>query len=79
MQISAQISLYPLKQPSLSPPIEEPWKILEGKLDLKKGPMSSIVRGEAEEVFRAIKEVFLKSAEFGPVSMVVTYSNACPI
>jgi len=52
---------------------------MEGKLDLKKGPMSSIVSGEAEEVFRTIKEVFLKSAELGAVSMVVTYSNACPI
>jgi uncharacterized protein YqgV (UPF0045/DUF77 family) len=80
MQISAQISLYPLKQPSISPAIEEAWKILEeGKLDLKKGQMSSVVSGEAEEVFRAIKEVFLKSAEFGPGSMVVTYSNACPV
>jgi uncharacterized protein YqgV (UPF0045/DUF77 family) len=80
MQISAQISLYPLKQPSISPAIEEAWKILEeGKLDLKKGQMSSVVSGEAEEVFRAIKEVFLKSAELGPVSMVVTFSNACPV
>jgi uncharacterized protein YqgV (UPF0045/DUF77 family) len=80
MQISAQISLYPLKQPSLSPAIEEAWKILkERKLDLERGPMSSMVNGEAEEVFQAIKEVFLKSVELGPVSMVVTYSNACPI
>ncbi len=80
MQISAQISLYPLKQPSISPTIEEAWKILEeGKLDLKKGQMSSVVSGEAEEVFRAIKEVFLKSAGLGPVSMVVTFSNACPV
>jgi uncharacterized protein YqgV (UPF0045/DUF77 family) len=80
MQISVQLSLYPLKQPSLSPPIEEAWKILkESKLDLEKGPMSSMVKGEVEEVFQAIKEVFLKCAELGPVSMVVTYSNACPI
>jgi hypothetical protein len=41
--------------------------------------MSSVVSGEAEEVFRAIKEVFLKSAGLGPVSMVVTFSNACPV
>jgi len=80
MQISAQISLYPLKQPSISPAIEEAWKILEeGKLDLKKGRMSSVVSGEAEEVFRAIREVFLKPAELGPVSMMVTFSNACRV
>jgi uncharacterized protein YqgV (UPF0045/DUF77 family) len=80
MQISAQISLYPLKQPRLSPAIEEAWKILEeNQLVLKKGEMSTVVSGEAEKVFGAIKEVFLKAAELGPVSMVVTFSNACPI
>ena len=80
MQISAQISLYPLRQERLSPAIEEAWKILEkSQLDFKKGGMSTVVSGEAEVVFGAIKEVFLKSAEKGPVSMVVTFSNACPI
>ena len=29
MQVSAQISLYPLRQESLSPTIEAAWKILE--------------------------------------------------
>ena len=80
MQISAQISLYPLKQERLSPAIERAWKILEeSQLGLKKGEMSTVVSGETEEVFRAIKEVFLKAAELGPVSMVATFSNACPI
>lgn len=80
MQISAQISLYPLKQPRLSPTIETAWMILEeNQLDLKKGEMSTVVSGEAEKVFGAIKEVFLKAAELGTVSMVVTFSNACPI
>jgi hypothetical protein len=41
--------------------------------------MSTLVSGEAEKVFGTIKEVFLKAAELGPVSMVVTFSNACPI
>jgi uncharacterized protein YqgV (UPF0045/DUF77 family) len=80
MHISAQISLYPLKQQRLSPAIEEAWRILEeNRLDLQKGGMSTVVNGEAEKVFRAIKEVFLKAAELGPVSMVVTFSNACPM
>jgi uncharacterized protein YqgV (UPF0045/DUF77 family) len=80
MHISAQISLYPLKQQRLSPAIEEAWRILEeNRLDLQKGAMSTVVNGKAEKVFGAIKEVFLKAAELGPVSMVVTFSNACPI
>ena len=80
MQISAQISLYPLKQTRLSPAIEVAWKILEeNQLDAKKGEMSTVVIGEAGRVFGAIQQVFLKAAEFGPVSMVVTFSNACPV
>jgi len=80
MQISAQVSLYPLRQQKLSPAIEAALKILEeSQLQLKKGDMSTVVSGEAEVVFGAVKEVFLRSAEKGPVSMVVTFSNACPI
>ena len=80
MFIPAQISLYPLKEQKLSPIIEEAWKILEeNQLDLEKGAMSTVVAGEANRVFTAIREVFLKTAEKGAVSMVVTYSNACPI
>jgi len=41
--------------------------------------MSTVVIGEAEVVFGAIKEAFLRTAETGPVSMVVTFSNACPV
>jgi len=80
MQISAQVSLYPLRQQKLSPAIEMAWKILkENQLDLQKGNMSTVVSGDADKVFGAIKAVFLRSAEKGAVSMVVTFSNACPI
>jgi uncharacterized protein YqgV (UPF0045/DUF77 family) len=47
MQISAQISLYPLKQEKLSPAVEGAWKILEEKgLVLRKGGMSTVASGE---------------------------------
>ena len=47
MHISAQVSLYPLRQERLSPAIEEAWKILEEhELDVEKGSMSTIVSGE---------------------------------
>jgi uncharacterized protein YqgV (UPF0045/DUF77 family) len=80
MQISAQISLYPLKQEKLSPGIEEAWRVLEEKgLLLQKGGMSTVASGEAEKVFEAVREVFLRTASKGPLSMVVTFSNACPV
>ena len=80
MHISAQISLYPLRQQRLSPAIEEAWKILEeNQLDVEKGAMSTLVSGEADKVFGAIKEVFRRSAGKGQVAMVVTFANACPL
>jgi uncharacterized protein YqgV (UPF0045/DUF77 family) len=80
MHISTQMSLYPLRQPRLSPAIETVWKVLEkDQLDCKKGHVSTVISGEAEVVFGAIKEGFLRSAGNGLVSMVVTFSNACPI
>jgi len=80
MQISAQISLYPLKQEKLSPAIEAAWEMLEEfPLHVKKGEMSTVVSGEAERVFSAIRRAFLSSAEKGSISMIVIFSNACPI
>ncbi|MBW2057817.1 MAG: thiamine-binding protein [Deltaproteobacteria bacterium] len=79
MYVSAQISLYPLRQKRLSPAIEQAWAILEKNgLGLEKGGMSTVVTGEAARVFRAVEEVFLATAEQGPVALVVTFSNACP-
>jgi len=80
MQISAQISLYPLKQEKLSPAIEEAWRILEERgLVLQKGGMSTVASGEAEKIFKAVREIFLQTAVKGPLSMIVTFSNACPV
>lgn len=54
MHISTQMSLYPLRQPRLSPAVETVWKALEkNQLDFKKGRMSTVISGEAEVVFGA--------------------------
>jgi len=41
--------------------------------------MSTVVTGRAEDVFLVIRNIFLRSAERGKLSMVITFSNACPI
>ncbi len=80
MFISAQISLYPLKQKSISPALEVAWRIIEENLlDYQKEEMSTVVRVAAEVVFPALQKVFLRAAEKGPLSMVVTFSNAFPM
>jgi len=80
MTISAQVSLYPLRQTELSPPIDSTLQVFEKyQLLYEKGEMSTLVHGEPEQIFKALKEAFEKAAEVGDVSMVITISNACPI
>ena len=41
--------------------------------------MSTIVSGEANAIFAALCEGFVRAAATGPVVMAVTFSNACPV
>jgi uncharacterized protein YqgV (UPF0045/DUF77 family) len=80
MKVSAQISLYPLRQQRLSPAIDALREALEhAGLDAKVGPMSTLVSGESERVFAALRAGFERAATAGPVAMAVTVSNACPV
>jgi uncharacterized protein YqgV (UPF0045/DUF77 family) len=80
MVVSAQVSLYPLRQARLSPVINEAMDIFrERGLAVSPGVMSSIVSGDDEALFAAIRDVFRKNSEQGDIVMVVTLSNACPV
>jgi uncharacterized protein YqgV (UPF0045/DUF77 family) len=78
--IAAQLSLYPLRQESLSPAIEEALRVFrEHGLEMQSGAMSTMITGDDVEVFSALQEAFRRVAEQGHVVMVVTLSNACPV
>jgi uncharacterized protein YqgV (UPF0045/DUF77 family) len=80
MGIAAQVSLYPLRQASLSPAIDEALQIFRGHgLDVEPGAMSTLIAGDDAAVFAALQEAFHCAAEQGQVVMVVTLSNACPV
>lgn len=77
--VSAQVSLYPLGEPSLAPFVEEALQLLQARgLEVYPGTMSTVVTGEDEEVFDALREIYRENADRGPVVMSVTFSNACP-
>jgi len=77
--ITAQVSLYPLRQASIGPPIREAVRVFrERDLETRMGAMSTLVWGEEQVVFAALQEAFHRAAEHGDVVMVVTLSNACP-
>jgi uncharacterized protein YqgV (UPF0045/DUF77 family) len=80
MVISAQISVYPLRQEHLTPAIDAVKQALETRgLQPEIGAMSTIVIGEVKDVFVALHEAFDRAAATGHVVMTVTVSNACPI
>lgn len=80
MEVSAQLSLYPLRQEKLGPAIEQLRQTLEARgLDAQVGPMSTVVSGDSERVFSALKDGFERAAAEGHVVLVVTLSNACPL
>ena len=80
MAASAQIAIYPLRQPRLTPAVEAVQQALREKgLQIQPGPMSTYVVGDEAVIFAALQEAFARASRNGHVVMTVTLSNACPI
>jgi uncharacterized protein YqgV (UPF0045/DUF77 family) len=76
---TAQISLYPLRQTSIGPPIRGLVQVLrQHGLHVRVGAMSTLVWGEEQAIFDAVQAAFRQAAEHGDTVMAVTISNACP-
>jgi uncharacterized protein YqgV (UPF0045/DUF77 family) len=77
--ITAQVSLYPLRQDDLSPSIDAVIEALARHgIERQTGAMSTLVWGDDEKVFPALVDAFRGAAARGHVVMVVTMSNGCP-
>jgi uncharacterized protein YqgV (UPF0045/DUF77 family) len=80
MSASAQISIYPLRRERLAPAVESVRSSLERHgLEPEVGPMSTFVSADAETLFAALRDAFEAAASSGPVALVFTVSNACPV
>jgi len=80
MSVSAQISVYPLRQQHLGAAVEAVRLALEARgLEPEVGPMSTVVTADADRIFAAARESFENAAATGDVVMVLTLSNACPV
>lgn len=78
--ITVQVSLYPLRQETLSPAIDRALHTFrEHGLHVEPGTMSSLITGDDAAVFAALQEAFRRVAGQGDVVMVATFSNACPL
>jgi uncharacterized protein YqgV (UPF0045/DUF77 family) len=78
--ISAQVSVYPLRQEDLTPTIETVTETLkEHGLRVEVGAMSTQVTGDLRSLFAGLGEAFERAAATGHVVMTITVSNACPV
>jgi uncharacterized protein YqgV (UPF0045/DUF77 family) len=77
--ISAQVSLYPLRQVSIGPTIRQAVRVLrEYEVGVRVDEMSTLIWGEEDVVFEALQAAYHQAAAEGSVVMNVTLSNACP-
>ena len=78
--ISAQVSLYPLRQAHLGPAISKVAQVLHASgLDVRPGATSTVVVGECDKIFDSLNASFKSAAALGDVVMVVSVSNCCPV
>jgi uncharacterized protein YqgV (UPF0045/DUF77 family) len=78
--ISAQISLYPLRQPSIGDVIEHALAVCDRHdVEVIPGPTSTVIRGSADQVFGALRDAFDAAGSHGDAVLVAIVSNACPV
>ncbi|MDY6866871.1 MAG: YkoF family thiamine/hydroxymethylpyrimidine-binding protein [Chloroflexota bacterium] len=78
-ELSAQLSIYPLRQPSLSPTINQALKALQNhNLRVIPGSMSTLILGAEADLWEGLEDAYSKAAAQGEVVMILAISNACP-
>ncbi len=78
MYLTVQVSAYPLGQTAFIPPIDEAIAALKGPgLETTVQPLSTLVSGDEEVVWAALRRAFAATAAHGATVMVVTVTNAC--
>ena len=78
--ISVQLSLYPLRQPHLGPAISKALDVFRARgLEVTSGSISTVVVGDTDALFDALKASFQSAAALGDLVMVASISNCCPV
>jgi len=79
MKVQAEVSLYPLRQDDLTEPIQQFVESLKNEnLNVKTGPMSSVISGDNKIVFQSLQKAFAQAAQKYEVVLTAKISNACP-
>lgn len=79
MNVQAEVSLYPLRSAELSEPVERFCQVLRDfNLRPETGKMSTLLCGELDHVFLALKRAVQEVGRDYQIVLAVKISNACP-
>lgn len=79
MEVTFQVSLYPIANEDFKTPINNfISELKEREFDVDVHETSTIGRGEIENVFDALKKAYSSAAKHGDAVMVLTIVNGAP-
>jgi len=80
MYLEVDVSLYPLAEQYLQHPVHDFIEVLEKHgCEVENSPTSSIVKGESEKVFEAIRIGYEQAVLKSGCVLIVKVSNVCPL
>ncbi len=80
MGVSVQVSFYVLGGADLAAAIEQFLAVLrQHGLTLEVGTMSTVIWGDLDEIFAALRDAYEQASAGQATVMTITVSNACPV
>jgi uncharacterized protein YqgV (UPF0045/DUF77 family) len=80
MYLEADVSLYPLAEQYLQHPVHDFVETLEENgCSVENGPTSSIVKGESEQLFQALRKGYEQAAVKSGCVLIIKICNVCPL
>ena len=79
-EISAQISIYPLRRRAVGQVVDVALRSLRAhSVEVTPGSMGTVIVGNENQIFSALRAAFDAACEGGDAVLVATVSNACPV
>jgi uncharacterized protein YqgV (UPF0045/DUF77 family) len=80
MKVEMEVSLYPLTEEILEHPVMDFVDVLKTHgCEVDVCPMCSVVKGESEQVFDALRIGYEQAAQKSGCVLIVKACNACPL
>jgi hypothetical protein len=76
--VGCQFSVYPLRQMDIDAPVQGVIKAAAEHCSVRVGNLSTLLWGDEDQVFGALRAAFRAAQEFGPAVMTATFAAGMP-